>query len=174
VEEEEGTTPLFYSTVVQAEEMVTVEQVKSIVEQHLEGSGHFLVNVEVRPGQKVVVEVDNDRAITLQELAGLNKFIREELGEAADECELQVSSPGMGRPFRVMRQYAKHTGRLVQVQLNDGRTLEGILEHADGETLTLRIQHPSKVKGRLPKLDKEVTTVPFAEVKSTKASITFN
>jgi ribosome maturation factor RimP len=154
--------------------MITVERVRTILDQHLEGSGHFLVTLEVRPGNKVVIEVDNNRAITLQELASLNKAVREELGEEADECELQVSSPGMGRPFKVPQQYTKHTGRLVQVQLADGKVLEGILEAFDAEQLTLRVQHPSKVKGRLPKLDKDVTLIPFTDIKTTKASITFN
>ena len=80
----------------------------------------------------------------------------------------------MGCPFKVVQQYTKHIGRLVQVQMNDGRILEGVLEQFDADTLTLRIQHPSKVKGRLPKLDKDVTAIPFMEIKSTKASITFN
>jgi len=154
--------------------MITVEQVRSSVEKHLEGTTHFVVAVEVRPGGKVNVEVDNDRAITLQELADLNTAVRADLGEAADACEMQFSSPGMGRPFKVMRQYQKHKGRLVQVTLADGRTLEGRLENTEQEVLALRVQHPSKVKGRLPKLDEEVTTIPFAEIKSTKASITFN
>lgn len=154
--------------------MVSVEQVRNSVEQHLQGTTHFVVAVEVRPGNKVVVEVDNDRAITLQELANLNKAVREELGEAADDCEFQFSSPGMGRPFKVQRQYQKHTGRLVLVDLADGRTLEGKLERYDGTSMELRIQHPSKVKGRLPKLDAEITTIPAAEIRATKASITFN
>ena len=154
--------------------MVTAEQVRQSLERHLEGTTHFLVDVDVRPGGKVVVEVDNDRAITLQELADLNKAVRADLGDAADDCELQFSSPGMGRPFKVMRQYQKHTGRIVQVQLADGRTLEGRLESADAEHLGLRIQHPSKVKGRLPKLDEEITYIPFDGIKSTKATITFN
>ncbi len=154
--------------------MISVEQVRSSVEQHLQGTTHFLVAVEVRPGSKVVVEVDNDRAITLQELADLNKAVREELGEVADDCEFQFSSPGVGRPFKVSRQYQKHTGRLVLVDLADGRTLEGKLEGYDGTTMELRIQHPSKVKGRLPKLDAEVTAIPASEIRTTKASITFN
>ena len=153
--------------------MITAEHVQRIVEHHLEGTTHFLVAVEVRPG-KVVVEVDNDRAITLQELATLNKAVREELGEAADDAELQFSSPGMGRPFKVMRQYQKHVGRIVDIVLNDGRALHGQLAALNGTTLDLRIQHPSKVKGRLPKLDEEVTTVPFGDIKSTQATITFN
>lgn len=154
--------------------MITVEQVTRSLEQHLLGTTHFVVAVEMHPGNKVVVEVDNDRAITLLELVALNKAVREDLGAAADECELQFSSPGMGRPFKVMRQYQKHIGRLVQVQLADGRTLEGKLEHCDGTTLGLFIQHPSKVKGRLPKLDTDSTTLAFADITSTKASITFN
>jgi transcription termination factor NusA len=139
--------------------MVSVEQVRNSVEKHLQGTTHFVVAVEVRPGSKVVVEVDNDRAITLQELADLNKAVREDLGEAADDCEFQFSSPGMGRPFKVSRQYQKHTGRLVQVDLVDGRPRgqTGTLRRIE---MGLRIQHPSKVKGRLPKLDDEVTTIP--------------
>jgi hypothetical protein len=46
--------------------MVSVEQVRNSVEKHLQGTTHFVVAVEVRPGSKVVVEVDNDRAITLE------------------------------------------------------------------------------------------------------------
>lgn len=154
--------------------MITEAIVKGIVEQHLEGTTHFLVAVELRPGNKLVVEVDDDRAITLHELASLNKAVREDLGPAADDYEISFSSPGMGRPFKVMRQYQKHIGRIVDITLNDGRALHGQLATLNGSTLGLRIQHPSKVKGRLPKLDEETTTVPLADIKSTKATITFN
>jgi len=153
--------------------MITEAAVQAIVERHLEGTTHFLVAVELRPG-KLVVEVDNDRAITLNELATLNKAVREELGPEADDIEMQFSSPGMGRPFKVMRQYQKHIGRIVDITLNDGSALHGQLASINGSTLALRIQHPPKVKGRLPKLDEDTTTVPLADIKSTKATITFN
>ena len=154
--------------------MITAEHVKRIVQQQLEGTTHFLVAVELRPGNKLVVEVDNDRAITLNELAELNRAVRDGLGDEADSFEMQFSSPGMGRPFKVVRQYQKHIGRLVDVQLTDGRALNGRLIEFDNDALGLRIQHPSKVKGRLPKVDEEITRIPFAEVKSTQATITFN
>lgn len=154
--------------------MITAEHVKQIVERHLEGTMHFLVAVELRPGNKLVVEVDNDRAITLNELAALNKAVRDDLGPEADDYEMQFSSPGMGRPFKVMRQYQKHIGRIVDVQLNNGRQLHGQLVSVNGTSLSLRIQHPSKVKGRLPKLDEEETPVPLADIKTTQSTITFN
>jgi|JI10StandDraft_1071094.scaffolds.fasta_scaffold00484_31 ribosome maturation factor RimP len=154
--------------------MVTEQQVRHSLERHLEGTTHFLVDVAVRPGPKVVVEVDNDKAITLEELARLNKAVREDLGEAADDCELQFSSPGMGRPFKVARQYHKHVGRVVELLFTDGRVLEGMLVSYNENEMGIRIQHPSKVKGRLPKLDEEVTTFPLAEIKATKATFKFN
>lgn len=154
--------------------MITVEQIRKILEKHIEGTTHFIVDVSLRPGPKVVAEVDNDKAITIDELVRLNKAVREDLGEEADDFEFQFSSPGMGNPFKVTRQYQKYTGRMVEVMLADGRALEGQLTAYDDNTLGIRIQHPSKVKGRLPKLDEEVTTLPLAEIKSTKAIIKFN
>ncbi len=154
--------------------MVTVEQVRQSIERHLEGTPHFLVDVAVRPGGKVLVEVDNDKAITIDELVRLNKAVREDLGEAADDCELSFSSPGMGRPFKVERQYHKHLGRIVELHFTDGRTLQGQLASHDEEHLGIRIQHPSKVKGRLPKMDEEVTMIPRADIKATQTIIKFN
>ena len=154
--------------------MITEEHITRLVEEAISGTDHFLVGAEVRPGGVVVVEVDNDRAITLGELAEINRQLREGLGAEADELELRVSSPGMGGPFKVMRQYAKHTGRMVRVQLHDGRTIEGRLEAADDQELQVRRQQPSKVKGRPPKWEEDAVLIPLQDVQSTKASITFN
>lgn len=154
--------------------MITAESVQHTVERHLEGTSHFLVGVDLRPGNKVVVEVDDDQAITLEQLVRLNRAVRDDLGVVADDYEFQFSSPGVGRAFKVMRQYRKHLGRKVEVDLNDGRSLQGLLVSVDGPALGLRIEHPSKVKGRLPKLDEEVTLLPFPEIKATKATIKFN
>lgn len=171
--EEEGTAPLFCSP-WPGSEMITVEQVRESVERNLESTSQFVVDVALRPGKKLVVEVDDDNAITLAELARLNKTVRADLGEAADDHEIQFSSPGMGRPFKVMRQYRKHLGRSVEVRLTDGRDLQGLLVSFDGTALGIRIQHPSKVKGRPPKMDAETTLVPLADITATKAIIKFN
>ena len=68
--------------------MITSEHVRQMVQHHLEGTTHFLVAVELRPGNKLVVEVDNDRAITLQELADLNRAVRDTLGTEADDSTI--------------------------------------------------------------------------------------
>ena len=154
--------------------MITTQVLTQALERQLEGTPHFLVFAEVRPSGKAIVEVDNDKAITLNDLASINKGLREQLGDALDDIELEVSSPGMGRPFKVKRQYQKHTGRVVEIMRTDGKLLRAQLVGFDEHGLTVRIEEPSKVKGRLPKLDEKTTTIPFAEIKSTQASIKFN
>ncbi|MCB9170523.1 MAG: hypothetical protein H6597_01445 [Flavobacteriales bacterium] len=154
--------------------MITVQEVKAIVEQHLRNTGHFLVDVQVRPNDKVEVEVDDPGSIRLEQLAALNKAIRADLDALGHDVELQVGSPGMGRPFKVPEQYTKHIGRLVQVELTEGRTLEGLLERVDPLHLAIRIQHPSKIKGRPAKLDPEPTELARTDIRATKASIKFN
>lgn len=153
--------------------MITTRQLTEALERQLAGTPVFVVTAEVRPNGKAVVEVDNDSHIGLDELAAINRGLHDALGAALDDVELEVGSPGMDRPFRVMQQYHKHTGRLVHVVLTDGRALEGVLEHVNGTGIGLRVQHASPVKGRPPKLDREVTPLPFAQINETRTLITF-
>ena len=154
--------------------MITTKMLTEALERHLEGTPHFLVHAEVRPSGKAIVEVDNDKAITLNDLTMINKGLRDAFGEALDDLELEVSSPGMGRPFKVKRQFQKHTGRLVEILKKDGQLVRAQLVAFDDDGITVKIEQPSKVKGRLPKLDKDTTAIPFADIKSTQASIKFN
>ncbi len=155
--------------------MITTEQLVTALQRHLEGTSCFLVGAEVRPGGKAVVEVDNDEApITLGELTAINRALRDAFGEALDDVELQVGSPGLGKPFKVERQYLKSIGRTVEAVLADGRQLQGQLEAYDGQALSLRVLQPSKVKGRKPKLSSETTVIPIAEIKAVQATININ
>ncbi len=154
--------------------MINGQLIRTAVDALLTGTGHFLVDVEVCPNDTVIVEVDNDRAITIEELAGINRGLRQVLERQGIDAELQVSSPGMGRPFKVMRQYNKHVGSPVSVQLLDGRAFDGVLEQVGPDGLALRMRHPSKIKGRPPKLDADLTPIAFSEIRSTKSIVTFN
>ena len=154
--------------------MITTQELTEALERQLEGTPHFVVRAEVRPSGKAIVEVDNDKAVTLATLTDINNGLRASFGERLDDVELEVGSPGMGNPFRVLRQYHKHVGRVVEVALNDGKLLSGKLEAVKADGISLLVQQPSKVKGRLPKEDKDPTAIPFADIKSTKATYKFN
>jgi ribosome maturation factor RimP len=153
--------------------MVTEERVRQIIDEVLAGSDRFLVDLKVNPGNIIVVEIDNDDAIKVSELAEVNRTIRERLGVVGEDVELRVSSPGTSKPFRVPRQYLKHIGKMVEVETNDGRKMVGVMEKWDGSKMDLRVQIPSKVKGRPAKLEKDVTVFSCDELKAIKATVTF-
>lgn len=155
--------------------MITTDQLQQALQRQLEGTPHFLVSAEVHADGKAVVEVDHEAAsITLADLTGINKALREEFGEDLDDVEMQVGSPGLGRPFKVERQYRKHIGKGVEVSLTDGTMVQGVLVTYDEQGISLQVLQPSKVKGRQPKLSDETTGIPFSGIKSTQATINLN
>ncbi len=153
--------------------MITEERVRQIAEGLLADDTHFIVDIAVSLGNIIAIEVDNDEAIKISELAELNRAIRDKLEAEGEDVELRVSSPGAGKPFKVERQFKKHVGRPVVVELNDGKKLVGLLEEWNDSGLGLRIERPSKVKGRLPKLDEDLTKVEVEKIKATKARVAF-
>ena len=155
--------------------MITTEQLAQALDRQLQGTPHFVVSAVVRPGGKAVVEVDHDEApITLADLTLINKGLQEEFGETIDDMELQVGSPGLGKPFKVERQYRKRIGKGVDVILTDGTLVQGVLKSYDEHGISLQVLQPSKVKGRKPKLSDETTVIPFTEIESTQATINLN
>ncbi len=155
--------------------MITTDQLQQALQQQLDGTPRFVVSADVRPGGKAVVEVDHDDApITLADLTAINKGLQEAFGEALDDVEMQVGSPGLGKPFKVERQYRKRLGKKVDVSMADGTELQGVLEAFDNDGISLRILQPTKVKGRQPKLSDETTVIPFTGIKAVQATINLN
>jgi ribosome maturation factor RimP len=155
--------------------MITTDQLEQALERQLQGTPHFVVSAVVRPGGKAVVEVDHDEMpITLADLTLITKGLQEEFGEVLDDMEIQVGSPGLGKPFKVERQYRKRIGKGVDVILKDGTLVQGVLKSYDEHGISLQVLQPSKVKGRKPKLSDETTVIPFTEVGSTQATINLN
>jgi len=74
--------------------MIEKEKVKSIVEEWLEGKEYFLVDVEVTPDDRIVVEIDHADGVWIEDCADLSRYIQERLGSEMDDYELEVGSAG--------------------------------------------------------------------------------
>ncbi|NLM10860.1 MAG: ribosome maturation factor RimP [Clostridiaceae bacterium] len=111
-------------------------------EQELE-----LVDVEfVREGKDwyLRVYIDKDGGVTLDDCEAVSRPLSEKLDEMdpiPQSYILEVSSPGVERPFRTSRDFEKAIGENVRVKfykaMNGRKTIEGILEKYDGETVTI-------------------------------------
>jgi len=111
--------------------MINEKLISKIIQLAFEGTDKFLVEVKVRTGNKILVFVDSDTLLTIDDCAGLSKFIESHLDRETEDFELSVSSPGIDQPYRNFRQFVKNVGRRVAVITSDGDRLEGTLTSAD-------------------------------------------
>ena len=154
--------------------MITRDVIVQLAEEKLASSANYLVDVEIRPGNVIVVEIDNDEAVSIDDCAELSRYIEEHLDRDAEDFELEVGSAGITSPFKVLRQYQKNIGNEVEVWLTGGGKLTGVLKSADEAGIVLTVQKQVKPEGAKRKITVEEDLVyPYNEIKSTKYLIRF-
>lgn len=104
-----------------AEVKAIKEKIQSLLEPILQRSGAFVVDVDVHTdrGQKVIQAfVDTDSGITIEQCAEMSRELSRELPLTQlvhGDYQLEISSPGLDRPLRLLRQYHKNLGRKFRV-----------------------------------------------------------
>lgn len=137
----------------------------------------FLENIAVPMGVEIVDVEWNDKT------ASLTVFIETEQGVDLDTCEkfhnaimepidvldptfdkpytLNVSSPGLDRPFKTERDFERNLGREVEIKLfaplKGKKFLEGVLTAFDENTVTVNIGEEIKLpRNKIAKINKAI------------------
>ena len=154
--------------------MIDKQMVIQLVEEKLASSGNYLVDVEIQPGNVIIVEIDNDEAVCIDDCVELSRFIEEHLDRDSEDFELEVGSAGITSPFKILRQYQKNIGKEVEVLLASGMKLTGILKSADENGIVLTVEKQVKPEGAKRKITvEEDLAYTYNEIKSTKYLIRF-
>lgn len=139
----------------------------------------FLVDAELMRGKQSLlsIKVDTDKGISLQECTKISRKLGawfEEEDVFSFAYRLEVSSPGVGTPLKLHRQYVKNIGRSLQVIMLDGVQKEGILKEVDGTSIVLT-SFPKKKRGKKrpkPSSDAiEQDHILFSDIKQSKVII---
>ena len=132
----------------------------------------FPVEIKISPANDIRVFLDADDGITIEKCTSVNKALYkyiEETGVFPDgNFSLEVSSPGVDEPLKLHRQYKKNTGRKVEVLMNDGNKIEGILLNAGDDAIAIE-----EKTGKGNKTTIKSTTILFNQIKHTTVLITF-
>lgn len=152
--------------------MIREEDIRVLVEENIENSDCFIVDIQVRKDNKIVILVDSDKGITIHQCAEIHRYVENSLDREIEDFELQVSSPGLDMPFKVKRQYEKNLGRLVEVITYEGMKTTGKLVGIRNEGIELLCPEKSGTGKQKKKLDKKVR-FDFNHIKSTKGVIDF-
>lgn len=154
--------------------MIDREDILRYVEEGLQGTDYFVVDVTVQPGNTIVVEIDNREGVDIDRCVELSRFIESKLDRDAEDFELEVGSAGLTSPFKVLGQYRKNIGNEVEVLTKGGVKLSGVLKDAGEERFTVTITKKVKPENAKRKIEvEEDLTFAYDEVKYTKYLIRF-
>lgn len=164
IQEEGGVRPSFFF-------MIDKLTIRKIVEDFLESSSNYLVDIEIKPDNVIVVEIDNDKAVSIDDCVALSAYIESKFDREKEDYALEVGSAGIGQSFKIQRQYRKNIGNKVEVLAKSGVNYIGILKAVDDKQITLTIQKQVKPEGAKRKVRvEEDLAFLYEEIKYAKYS----
>lgn len=148
--------------------MIEKLKIEKLVKEYIKETDLFVVGIKISSSNRIAVLVDTKKGITIDECADLHRHLEQNLDRNVEDYELQVSSPGLDMPFRVIEQYYKNEGEMVAVIDNDGIKNTGILRNVTKGGFDL------ETKTKTGKREVEAKFIPFNfdQIKSTRIVLT--
>ncbi len=151
--------------------MITKEKIQYLIEEVL-SEELFIVDITVGVGNSISVQVDSDAGISIGRCVEISRHIEHNLDRETEDFSLEVSSPGLTSPFKVLRQYLKNIGREVEVVTAGGEKQKGTLKSANSESFEIEVVVKEKVDGvkvEVPRL----VVYSYDQIKTVKIIISF-
>lgn len=150
-----------------------LQQIEQLINSLLKDNPtYFLVQLRIKPTNNIKVFIDGDEGITIDKCIYFNrklyKLIEEKELYPEGDFSLEISSPGVGEPLKLQRQYLKNIGRFVEVIFIDETKKEGKLMSVTNDEILLEY-----TTGKGKKAITEQLTIPFNNIKSTTIQIKF-
>jgi ribosome maturation factor RimP len=157
------------------QKMKIEERVSRLVEEKIaDRPDLFIVDVKMNPDGKLAIFMDGDRGISIEDCAAISRYVGyklEENNEIDHAYNLEVSSPGIDTPLKLVRQYQKNINRNIKVKEINGTVHEGRLTGVSENEIVL-VEKVRETKG--PKKIQEVEQfIPYDQITETKVLISF-
>jgi len=152
-----------------AQAMIEMENLRKMIGELLENTDKFLVDILIRPGNRISVFVDGDRGVSIEDCRKISRSLEERLKEKGEDFELNVSSPGLDRPLILFRQYKKNIGRGIDIVTAGGEKVEGILSGVDDSGVEIS----APVKDKKKQQEQKNISLRFSDIRSAKIKIDF-
>lgn len=154
--------------------MISKETIQKLAETKLAEGTNFIVDIAVKPGNKITVLLDNDNGVSISDCVAMSRHIEGGLDREAEDFELNVMSPGLTEPFKILRQYQKNIGKQVDVVTTENQKLSGLLLSADKGGIVLETKSKERTEGKKGKqLLINNINLTFEQIKKTTVVISF-
>jgi len=152
--------------------MINTERIEKIVKDWIEDKDIFFVALSIGSGNTIKVLLDKPEGITIDECVVIGRMIEDGLNRDEEDYELQVSSPGLSMPFKVIEQYYKNRGNKIEVITQDGLKMKGILNKVTDKGIELGIKTRIKKEKKKKVIPKNIS-LDFNQIKTAKTVIAF-
>jgi ribosome maturation factor RimP len=157
--------------------MIDKKKVKELIDERITelNNGLFIVELSISSTNVIHVELDKMGGnVAINDCVSVSRNVEHNLDREKEDFEIQVSSAGLDKPFRVVQQYEKNIGKEIKVVLKNGQKHLGILHNFMNDSVTLQTSRMEKPEGKKKKeLIVEELTFPLDQIKETKVSISF-
>jgi len=152
--------------------MIDKDIIKDLVENKIKDTVFFLVEIKVDANNNINIFVDSKDGVDISTCVSISKHVEQSLDRDSEDFSIEVSSPGIGKPFKVLEQYEKVINKTVEVLFNNGEKLQGVLLEIFDDYFIVEYSVKEKPEGaKRPKLVIKKQNVRFDEIKSTKEII---
>ncbi len=148
-------------------------KIRKVVELKQEEDGYtdcYLVEIEYNQARNhLTLYIGSDSGMTLKKCQAFSRHVEAFLDESlmlGEKYELDVSSPGVGRPLKLKRQYHNNIGRDLKITLEDGSGLKGKLVTVEEDHILVLQQKGKKKTG-------EEIQIPFDKIATALVQIKF-
>lgn len=152
------------------------ERIKQLLKEALEENKElFLIELSFLNENKIFIEVDGDNGVNLKECMRISRHIEHNLDREEEDFGLEVTSPDVANPLKVLRQYKKNIGRTLTVKTKDNKKIDGVLVEVNEDEISLewKTREPKPIgKGKVTVLKK--TALIYGNIQEAKVKIIFN
>ena len=154
---------------------MTKEQIIQAVEPAVKERGCFLVEVTLSADNDIEIVIEKEEGtVDWDDCAAIDAVMHAAFDQDVEDYALTVSSAGLDRPLKVLRQYIKAIGTLVDVKFKGGKRLVATLTSATEDAIGLRYTALEAVEGRKKKEKVQHDDIcPLSEVNSVTPYIEF-
>jgi len=135
----------------------------------LNNTDRFVIDVKIKPGDKITVYIDGDTPVTIDDCVALSRHIESQFDRDVEDFELSVTSYGADKPLENHRQYKKHIGRELEVHTTDDVQIIGKLTGVDKDKIIIQ---PGKGKKK-KELVVEPMEIRFDEIEKANVVLAF-
>ena len=99
--------------------MIQESTVRALIEETIGETNIFLVDLKISGGNKISVLVDAIGGLPITDCMKVSRGIEHNLDRENEDFSLDVSSPGLDKPFKVFQQYEKNIDRSIRILVDE-------------------------------------------------------